>query len=146
MPPSFTGLMFARCLDSSLITALSTPTGMMSTPSSFSTVRPWEGRAPHTVSHRALHRSSRPWRGRNGASWRGSLLVWRRSRGKRHADESSSELTKTTQLSVGLNCSFLGCFRWNMNSSRTSTASEVPPWGTSGSRKLPSAILMRLIC
>lgn len=81
MPPSFTDLMFARCWESSLTAALCTPTGMTSTPSSFSTVRPWEGRAPPAVSHRALRRSSRPWRGRNGASWSGSSPVWRRSRG-----------------------------------------------------------------
>lgn len=78
------------------------PPGMMSTPSSFSTVRPWEGRALPTVSHRALRRSCRPWRGRSGASWSGSSLVWRRSRGRTHVDQSLAELTNQHNWAFGL--------------------------------------------
>lgn len=62
------------------------------------------------------------------------------------SDRSLSELAKTRQLSVGPHLIFLGCFRGNMNSSRTSRASEALPREASGSRKLPSAIPTRPIC
>lgn len=61
-------------------------TGTMSMPWSCSTVRRWEGRAPRAVSLRVLLRSCRLWRGRSEASWSGSSLVWRRSRGKHYTE------------------------------------------------------------